>query len=127
MSATSQLTRSPAYRLGARVRGVSWRPRFTLRALLIAATLPAFFSWYHLDWIQQRRAIVKSGAVNVAESHDSFHRPAAPGLLWMFGEQGYQTISIKGDSSREEAEQLHALFPEGLICWTVGSQAYLLP
>ena len=32
MSATSQLTRSPAYRLGAWFRGASWRPRFTLRA-----------------------------------------------------------------------------------------------
>ena len=90
-------------------------------------TLLAFVLLYHLDWIRQRRTVLESGAVNVSESHDSFHRPAAPGFLWMFGEHGYQTIAIKGDSSREEAEQLHALFPEGLISWTTGSQAYLLP
>ena len=103
------------------------KPRFTLRALLMTTTLLALFSWYHLDWIQQRRTVLESGAVSALESHDSFHRPTAPGLLWMFGEVGYQTISINGDSSREEAEQLHALFPEGQISWMNGSQAYLLP
>jgi hypothetical protein len=90
-------------------------------------TFPAFFSWYHLDWIQQRRAVLESDAVSALESHDSFHRPTAPGLLWMFGEQGYQTIGINGDSNREEAERLHALFPEGHVSWMNGSQAYLLP
>lgn len=127
MSTASQLTRSPAYRLGAWLRSGSLRPRFTLRALLIATTFPAFFSWYHLNWIQQRRAVLESDAVSVLESHDSFHRPAAPGLLWMFGEHGYQTIGINGDSNREEAERLHALFPEGNVSWMTGSQAYLLP
>ena len=93
----------------------------------MATTLPAIFSWYHLDWIQQRRAVLESNAVNVSESHDSFHRPAAPGLLWMFGEQGYQTIFINGYSNHLEAERLHALFPEGQVSWMTGSQAYLLP
>ena len=95
--------------------------------LLVLMTALALFLGYHLNWIQQRRAVLESDAVSVSESHDSFHRPAAPGLLWMFGEQGYQTIGIIGDSNREEAERLHALFPEGNVSWMTGSQAYLLP
>jgi hypothetical protein len=103
------------------------RPRYSLRALLVVTTLLALVLLYHLDWIQQRRTILESGAVSASESHDSLPRPAAPGLLWMFGEQGYQTIFINGDSNHEEAERLYALFPEGQVSWMTGSQAYLLP
>jgi hypothetical protein len=88
------------------------RFRYSLRALLALMTLFALFFWYHINWIQRRRAATSYAGVTANPSSDSFHPPPAPGLLWMFGEQGYQSVSISSQDRQWEAEQLRALFPE---------------
>jgi hypothetical protein len=91
------------------------RFRYSLRAMLVLMTLFALFFWYHINWIQQRRAAISYAGVTATPSSDSFHPPPAPGLLWMFGEQGYQSVSISTEDRQWEAAHLHALFPESDI------------
>lgn len=92
------------------------RPRFTLRAVLVAMTLVALFLGYHLNWIRQRRAAIANGAAlptfNLMQS--SFP-PDAPGLLGIFGERGYNefTITYRDPIHRErERSRVAKLFPE---------------
>lgn len=119
MSATTQLMRSPAYRLGAWLRGVSWRPRFTLRALLIVTTLLCIGMWIHLHWINQRRAAIASGHVTAVPILDSAGVAAhPPWLLGLFGEPGHPLLIVHGydDAQWRQAEaRLTRLFPEAEI------------
>ncbi|MBL9165911.1 MAG: hypothetical protein JNL18_24520 [Planctomycetaceae bacterium] len=119
MSVTTQLTRSPAYRLGAWFRGVSWRPRFTLRALLIVTTLLCIGMWSHLHWINERRAAIASGHVTAVPILDSAGVAAhPPWLLGLFGEPGHPLLIVHGydDAQWRQAEaRLTGLFPEAEI------------
>ena len=119
MSATSQLTRSPAYRLGAWVRGASWRPRFTLRAMLAVAAILCLLMWIHLHWINQRRAAIASGQVTAVPILDSAGVEAhPPWLLGLFGEPGHPLLIVHGYDDaqwRQEEARLARLFPEAEI------------
>ena len=119
MSATSQLTRSPAYRLGAWLRGVSWRPRFTLRALLIVTTLLCIGMWIHLHWINERRAAIASGHVTAVPILDSAGvETDPPWLLGLFGEPGHALLIVHGYDEaqwQQEESRLARLFPEAEI------------
>ena len=119
MSATTQLTRSPAHRLGAWFRGLSWRPRFTLRALLIVTTLLCIGMWIHLHWINGRRAAIANGHVTAVAILDSAGvETDPPWLLGLFGEPGQALLIVHGydDAQWRQAEaRLARLFPEAEI------------
>ena len=92
------------------------RVRYSLRALLVLMTALALFCWYHLSWIHQRQIVMSARGVHALASDESFYRPAAaPGLLSMFGEEGYQAISIDVKKSQLAADQVRRLFPEANV------------
>lgn len=90
------------------------RPRYSLRALLVAMTLLAIVMLYHLDWIRQRRELIESGEV----FSDSNLPMRAPGILGLFGEAGHAEIFgfASADETEVQVEQrLAKLFPEAEI------------
>jgi hypothetical protein len=100
-------------------RRLSWRPRFTLRALLIATTLLCIGMWIHLHWINQRRAAIASGHVTAVPILDSAGvETDPPWLLGLFGEPGHALLIVHGydDAQWRQAEaRLARLFPEAEI------------
>ena len=92
------------------------RPRFTLRAILVAMTLLVFFLGYQLVWARQRRALIRSG--EVAPGYVSMQAswpPKAPALLRFFGEPGYYELSVRitdRAASRAEIARVKRIFPE---------------
>ena len=51
---------------------------------------------YSLNWIKQRRdTIAVSGAMEI--SSGPYRNTTAPGLLFLFGEAGYDTLGIGGE------------------------------
>jgi len=89
------------------------RARFTVRALLVLMTLLALFFWYHINWIQQRRTAIASGSLAAFEGPgETITSP--PGLLRLFGEQGYSRVLVDV-SSDEELEPTRLLFPEAEV------------
>lgn len=86
-----------AYRLGAWFRRISWRPRFTLRAMLGVTTLLCIGMWIHLHWIGQRRAVLAGGKVTAVPILDSSGvEPRPPWLLGLFGEPGHSLLIVHG-------------------------------
>jgi hypothetical protein len=95
------------------------KPRFTLRALLIATTLLCLLMWIHLHWINQRRAAIASGQVTAVPILDSAGVEAhPPWLLGLFGEPGHPLLIVHGCDDAEwqqEESRLARLFPEAEI------------
>ena len=89
-------------------------PRFTLRVLFVATTLLCVWCAYSVNWIKQRRAAIAIGHVTIYESRLGEDPPPAPGLLWMFGEQGYCSISVH-PAPRDERGRVLSLFPEAAV------------
>ena len=98
--------------------------KFSLRTLLIALAIFACWLAYEVHWIQQRHAALASGHFTTESPTGTPAAVRAPGLLWLFGEPGYESISItipKGDqrdsmdlspSEKLELERVSRLFPE---------------
>lgn len=95
------------------------KPRFTLRALLIATTLLCIGMWIHLHWINQRHAAIASGQVTTVPILDATGaEPHPPWLLGLFGEPGHPLLIVHGyDDAQWQQEQtrLARLFPEAEI------------
>src|SRR5687768_5550894 len=95
------------------------KPRFTLRALLIATTLLCIGMWIHLHWIGQRRAAIASGQVTTVPILDATGaEPHPPWLLGLFGEPGHSLLIVHGYDDAEwkqEEVRLARLFPEAEI------------
>ena len=87
------------------------RPRYSLRALLVLMTALACFLWYHINWIQQRRAAIEDHLV-FSIMFDGVGEQAAPGLLWMFGEKGHHQLVVIGLDDGPEVNRMRAIFPE---------------
>lgn len=87
------------------------RPRYSLRALLVLMTALACFLWYHINWIQQRRAAIEDHLV-FSIMFDGVEEQAAPGLLWMFGEKGHHQLMVNGLDDGPEVNCMRAIFPE---------------
>ena len=106
---------------------------YSLRTMFAVVTVLCVWLGYELKWIRQRRAIVAAfpkwsaleGVPNIV-----MRQPDAPGLLWLFGERGYATVSLMvvvddsldvlDDSSLPEAAKTElkyatALFPESVV------------
>jgi hypothetical protein len=75
--------------------------RFGLRTLFVAITIMGALSgWaaYQLHWIRQRHAFLESRKgfwVPLAISGSTTPEPAAPRLLWLFGEKGIYYLAIE--------------------------------
>ncbi|MBA4105991.1 MAG: hypothetical protein C0485_09550 [Pirellula sp.] len=86
------------------------RPRFTLRAMLVAMTLVASFLWYHVSWVTQRHQLLNNGSLSVVSDQLTL----APPPLQLFGESGYSKLWVHSDLWHSETERarLRTLFPE---------------
>ncbi len=74
--------------------------RFSLRTLFVVVTVFGIWLGYELNWIRERHAIIERctgvnptfpGRPPVYISNPS---PAAPGMLWIFGERGYCLLTL---------------------------------
>lgn len=89
------------------------KPRFSLRAMLVLMTALACFLWYHISWINQRRAAIEDQLV-FPITYPGDVEQEAPGLLWMFGEEGHHQMLVNGLDDGAEANCMRAIFPEAI-------------
>lgn len=107
---------------------------FSLRTLFVLVTLLACWLAYQVNWIRQRHMLLDQQKV-LAEEWDRRHQkqwayatltvnaPTAPGLLWLFGEEGFGEIPLilvekdPGHPVDEASEMRTAsrLFPEATL------------
>jgi hypothetical protein len=99
--------------------------QFSLRSLLIVVTAIACWLGYELNWIRERRAFLARELV-VQETEKVRYPPptefiAAPSLLGLFGEPGYETVPVcsagqylKFDGAAR-LKKAARLFPEATI------------
>jgi hypothetical protein len=76
---------------------------YSLRTLFAVVTvLGVALGWgaYSLNWIEQRHSLCGQAAYMLGGSDDG----TAPGLLWLFGEQGFARMRIKFEGDPKEAE-----------------------
>jgi hypothetical protein len=92
-----------------------WRWQFGLRTLLIVitlATFPCAWACYSLNWIKDRsRALAGDGVWGYATLRRIQH---APMHLWLFGEEGVETIMCRSGGEQRKG-RLAQLFPEATI------------
>ena len=94
-------------------------PRFSLRAMLVATTLFALFLWHQIDWGKQRhQALEAEWAIDYPDSMYPT-TPRAPGLLWLFGEQGYAHLVLDTGEHPNAVKEARSLFPEAAL--SIGS------
>jgi hypothetical protein len=85
------------------------RWQFSARTLFVVVTAFACWMAYEMNWIRQRRSLLKCGiALPVASTK------VAPAGLWIFGEPGQATLMIQGHGY-EDSVRAKALFPEARI------------
>jgi hypothetical protein len=90
------------------------RFRFGLRSLFILVTLVAVWAAYSANWIRERRDFVRKLesdplSSTIARFNSAFY---APGLLWLFGEDGVESMVLPNESDSAVARRL---FPEAQI------------
>jgi hypothetical protein len=88
------------------------RPRFTLRVALVVTAIVAIVAWRQTNWIRQRRAEIKAGALTPMFQGSGV---TAPELLGLFGEPGYFSLRLRDRATAEEMERLQSLFPEAQL------------
>jgi hypothetical protein len=93
----------------------SFRPRFSLRTLLVLVTVFGCWLGYQLNWIRQRHEFFEQHSYKGLEQLAVELTPRAPGMLWLFGEKGKKVIMV----SRlhwDDAVRAKKLFPESDVC-----------
>lgn len=81
-------------------------------------TLLACFLAYQLNWIRQRRELIKTGVVETYETpSEKSVAKRAPGLLYLFGEPGYHNVSVYMLDDDPELARVRELFPEAAVYW----------
>lgn len=95
--------------------------QFSLRTMFVLVTLACVvLAWvgYSLNWIRERRAILRTNAMDVSDwigilipNGRPVERPRAPGGLWLFGEKGVTEIQ----SGASSVEHVRRLFPEAVV------------
>ena len=86
--------------------------RFSVRTLFIVVTLIAVWIGWSFNWMRQRQEFVRPGNELGAVILTSDVR--APGLLWVFGEQGAQVVLLFTDKEAD-FERARRLFPEAHV------------
>lgn len=111
------------------MRGMRFRPRFSLKMLLLLVAVVGAICAYHVNWIRQRHALLAKYAALKSFCEDAtwrFARPAtqrssflavgrqtpkgSAGGLWLFGEPTHGTVMVvihtdRLPSSSSEMEQ----------------------
>lgn len=89
------------------------KPRFSIRTMLVLMTLLAMFLAYHLNWIRQRQQLIDSGlATPTIRGMLTTDVRQAPGLLPLFGAQGYFRVQVDLGHDDPEMARVRGLFPE---------------
>jgi hypothetical protein len=88
------------------------RFRFSVRTLFILVTIVAIWIGWSFNWIRQRREFVRPG--NELGAAVSTGEVRAPGMLWIFGEQGAQVVLLFTDKE-SDFERARRLFPEAHV------------
>ena len=112
-----------------------FRFAFSLRTLFIVVTVFGCWLGYSLNWIKQRHAFI-ADEVLVRErhpTHDTWSAslagrsktpPRAPGMLWIFGEDGWSSLEVLAeavtvdeltDHDWDRIMEARSLFPEAKI------------
>ena len=95
---------------------------YSLRTMFVCVTVVACWLGYSLNWLRQRHAVIEDSKA----CHEYSEPRSAPGLLWLFGEPGYEDINPRYYTSnwhpffgpaaamehRTERQRIRALFPE---------------
>jgi hypothetical protein len=95
--------------------------RFSLRTLFLIVTVFGCWLGYELNWIRQRHALLADSPKWGSYVWPKAPVPAAPGLLWMFGEKGHSYLGLTMPENRadrnlaeqeRELKRAKELFPE---------------
>ncbi len=94
------------------------RFQFSLRTLFVLITLVALWIGWSLNWIRQRQAFLPPDDLDQTRPFASSTEKTvtAPGLLWIFGEEGVATIFVPERQTDDFAEAKR-LFPEADVRW----------
>lgn len=82
--------------------------------MLVLMTLFALFLGYHLNWIHQRRELIKSGVVTIDTGLGGEASP--PVMLGLFGEPAYRQLIVDVRADSPEFRHIKGLFPEANCC-----------
>jgi hypothetical protein len=103
--------------------------RYSLRTLFVVVTVIGCWLGYELNWIRERRAFIAS-EVSTRIDEDWWNCSvtdggrSAPGLLALFGEEGFSALSVLAESQsvelltandRQRLQEARHLFPEATI------------
>lgn len=90
-----------------------WRPRFSLRLLFVAVALIAAWMGWSVDWIRQRHDFLRRVPASPYTRQGESVR--APGLLWLFGEEGAKLVFLSVSAKDSDIAEGRRLFPEAGI------------
>lgn len=97
---------------------------FSLRTLLLIVAIGGLSCWLagQANWVRQRRQVIDGRSGYSTDSNTVLPGPDAPGMLWLFAEHGYASITIKFDDGdcggplsseqQNELDRVRQLFPE---------------
>jgi hypothetical protein len=92
--------------------------RFSLRTFLLAVTVLGSWLGYQLNWIRERHAAFQDRRLQVARLSPPAYAPAAPQLLWLFGESGITGVYLMDpELTADDLRRLKSLFPEACVDW----------
>jgi hypothetical protein len=100
--------------------------QFGFGTMLVVVTAAAVFLAYHANWIRQRRAFLEHAYASWDPDPTLLDPlPRAPGLLWLFGEEGRAAVYVDfgkigyrtslTDREQKELRRVGNLFPEAGI------------
>jgi hypothetical protein len=98
--------------------------QFGLGPMLLLVTVVAAFLAYHVNWIRQRRDFLKLNNATALEHDFTREDPelwepvSAPGLLWLFGEEGQcglRIVIMDEAANADDRDKAQRLFPEAII------------
>jgi hypothetical protein len=98
-----------------------FRPRFSLKILLLFVAAVGSFCGYHVNWIRQRHNAPVLPAVATAIQgtpcgpREVTCEQGPPWPLGWFGERGYVYLGVDASYGEQEIERIRKLFPEAQV------------
>jgi hypothetical protein len=113
----------------AKLAGMNWKPNrrwlaFSLRTMFVLVAVFSCWCAYSMNWIRQRHEMLSAnepkGGRSALAAFESGAR--APGLLYVFGERGYEVIYRVNPENDSNVERIASLFPEARVetMWSCG-------
>ncbi len=95
-----------------------FRFAFSLRTLFVVVTMFGCWLGYSLNWIRERHAAFHDRRLDIVRLSPPAFSPAAPQLLWLFGESGITGVYLMDpELTTGDLERLKSLFPEACVGW----------